>query len=70
MTPSTLNRIGSALYGAFWQSRLADDVGVNSRTMRRWLSGEWPMPDTLKDELRQIILRRRQELLEALEALE
>ncbi len=35
-----LEAIGSFLYGNLWQSELARDLGINSRTMRRWVSGE------------------------------
>ena len=68
MTPTTLNRVGTALYGCFWQTQLADDLGVNARTLRRWLSQEMPIPD-LRDELREIVKERQVRLGEVLEEL-
>ncbi len=69
MTPATINRIGTALFGGYWQTQLADALGVNPRTVRRWVSGELPIPD-IRAELRVIIHQRRQTLLEAMDWLE
>jgi hypothetical protein len=44
MTPAFLAAAGAALYGPRWQSELARSLGVSDRTMRRWLSGENPIP--------------------------
>jgi len=68
MTPTTLNRVGTALYGGFWQTQLADDLGVNPRTLRRWLAGEIPIPD-LRAELREIARKRREILHDTMEEL-
>ncbi len=47
MSPDDLEAIGRSLverdastYGRGWQSALARQLGVNDRTVRRWLSGE------------------------------
>ena len=47
MTPNQLRKAGEALarndpetYGRGWQSALARVIGVNSRRVRAWLSGE------------------------------
>jgi hypothetical protein len=69
LTPATLNRIGTALYGGYWQTQLADALGVNQRTVRRWVAGDLPIPD-LRSELLDIIHQRRQTLLEAMDWLE
>lgn len=58
-----LRRVGAALYGSRWQAALAGDLGVNDRTMRRWVSGEWPVPDRAWAELGQLVIRRRDTLL-------
>ena len=68
MTPTTLNRVGTALYGGFWQTQLADDLGVNPRTLRRWLAGEIPIPD-LRAELREIARKLREILHDTMEEL-
>jgi hypothetical protein len=62
ITPSELASRGRALYGQRWQTALAEDLAINDRTMRRWLSGESPIPDNIEDELRQILERRLHEL--------
>ena len=47
MTPPQLRKAGESLarndpktYGRGWQSALAREIGVNSRRVRAWLSGE------------------------------
>jgi hypothetical protein len=40
LTPKKLKQIATIIYGEEWQSRLARDVHVNPRTMRRYASGE------------------------------
>jgi DNA-binding XRE family transcriptional regulator len=41
MTDSEAIRlIGKALFGSQWQTDLANALGVSSRTVRRWVSGE------------------------------
>lgn len=54
MTLPTLSEIGEALYGPRWQSDLARDLKVSIRSVQRWGAGEWPVPDGVWDELRQI----------------
>lgn len=61
MTPATLNRIGTALYGGYWQTQLADALGVNPRTVRRWVAGDLAIPD-LRAELREVIDKRQHQL--------
>jgi transcriptional regulator with XRE-family HTH domain len=53
-----LLRVGGALYGDRWQSDMAHVLGVNVRTVQRWLSGERePGPETWT-ALRALVLRR------------
>lgn len=40
MTPEELEKIGRMLYGAKWQTKLANEIGVTSRTVRNWKSGK------------------------------
>ena len=70
MTPKTLAAIGSALYGPTWQTRLANALSVNDRTVRRWYAGDMPIPATLKDELLTLADRRREEIEAAIRQLE
>lgn len=54
MTPELLRRFGQSVYGSAWQSPLSRDLGVNDRTVRRWASGEWPIPARVWHELHAI----------------
>lgn len=62
LPPALLRRIGEALYGEPWQSRLAADLDVAARTLRRWLSGEMAVPAGAVEELRGLVRGRRLEL--------
>lgn len=45
---------GLALYGHGWQTALARALDVNTRTVRRWASGETPVPEAVWDELHKV----------------
>jgi hypothetical protein len=60
-----LSRVGLALWGAHWQSPLARVLSVNDRTVRRWVSGESPVPSGIWGDLDGII-RERSEGLDTL----
>lgn len=71
MTMTPQDRLAAAarlLYGGErWTAALAADLGVGERTIRRWLSGETPLPDDhgVWAGLRALMRRRARELLEA-----
>jgi DNA-binding transcriptional regulator YiaG len=44
MTPGQLSAAGQSLYGAQWQTALARRLGVDDRTVRRWLAGDRAIP--------------------------
>ena len=69
MKTRTLNMVGKALYGALWQTRLSNAIGVNDRTMRRWSYGDVPIPATLRNELLMVAERRRREIDDAIRLL-
>ena len=58
MTPDELATAGRALYGERWQTSLANDLHVSDRTMRRWLTGEFPIPAGVVTELRSVLVER------------
>lgn len=58
MTPELLRRVGEALYGSRWQSDLAHNLNVADRTVRRWVSGEYPIPDGVVLGLRALLILR------------
>lgn len=53
-----LRAVGEALYGPRWQAGLARDLGVNERTVRRWVAGASPMPAGLAACLGRLCLAR------------
>jgi hypothetical protein len=58
MTSDELATAGRALYGDRWQTSLAHDLHVSDRTMRRWLTGEFPIPAGVVTELRAVLVER------------
>jgi hypothetical protein len=52
MTSAEFCQIGEALYGPCWRSTLADDLTRNVRTIRRWGTGESPVPARVAKKLR------------------
>jgi DNA-binding transcriptional regulator YdaS (Cro superfamily) len=57
-----LNATASALYGAHWQNALARALDINERTVRRWASGEAPVPAGVWLDISEIIGERIIEL--------
>jgi len=64
MTAALLITIGTTLYGEgeAWPSRLAEDLGVNERTLRRWIAGQSAIPERVWDELINIAIGRAREI--------
>jgi len=52
MTPAELNSICEKRYGPRWQSALARELVRDPRTIRRWASGECPVPKVVVEWLR------------------
>lgn len=44
MTRPSLNKLAKKVFGAGWQSKLARHIDANPRTVRRWVSGDIPVP--------------------------
>lgn len=65
MTTDDLHRIASALYGERWQRRLACELGVTDRTVRRWAAGK-EMPQGIAGDLCSLV-RRQRLILETIE---
>lgn len=62
MTPTTLARVGEALYGPLWQTQLARDLGVAGRTVRRWAAGSHDMPPGITADLTRLCDHRAAEI--------
>ena len=57
-----LIKCGEALYGPRFQRELAAALGVNERTMRRWVAGDTKPPESLKADLLHLLKNRRADL--------
>lgn len=55
---------GRALYGERWQTSLSEDLKVADRTVRRWLARYSSIPDGIEREVRDILIKRAQQLNE------
>lgn len=62
---NTIVQYGEALYGKNFQCALARALGINDRTMRRWMAGDTTPPDSVLDDL-QALVRERIALLRSL----
>ena len=60
-----LRAIGTALYGPYFQAELAQVLAVSPRTVRRWVAGDFNIPENVWDEIRPL-LREREALLRRL----
>ena len=69
MTPALLRRIGAALWGDNWRACLSREVDVLPRTIRRWNSGEMPVPQGVAAQLYNLCLQRADELDDILDEL-
>lgn len=58
MTSDDLAIRGRSLYGARWQTSLAQDLGIADRTLRRWIAGDSPIPEGIESELRRLLEER------------
>ena len=64
MDVEELKRVGHDLFGNSWQTRLARALGIDSSTVRRWISSNIPMPGYVEAFL--AVMGERQEALGAL----
>jgi len=52
MTVAELRAIGPEVFGYGWQTAIARALGVDPRTVRRWVSGGVPIPGSAAVALR------------------
>lgn len=62
MKKEMLEKVGVACFGNAWQTDLAKALTVNSRTIRRWVSGETPIPKNVRNELLALLEARAHEI--------
>ena len=61
MTREEFLEAGSELYGSWgWQTRLAERLQVNGSTVRRWVSGNVPIPGPVGAALECFLREKRQ----------
>jgi hypothetical protein len=51
MSKDLLRSVGEFFYGAEWQAPLARDIGVNERSLRRWIAGTENVPNGVWNDL-------------------
>lgn len=61
--------IAISLFGERWQDPLAGALGVDERTVRRWLTRERPVPEGVRRELADMVRARIDRLNSQLEEL-
>lgn len=61
-----LIKAGLASFGEQWQTAMSKALGVNGRTIRRWASGETPLPKQLKQELLKHLKWRKRDIDKAM----
>jgi hypothetical protein len=69
MKPEALEQVGEALYGAQWRTALAQQLGINERTVRRWSAGTSPIPDGVAVDVRKLVRDRISKLASLAEKL-
>lgn len=62
-----LTDCGTALYGPLWQSELSRELEVADRTVRRWVSGDTPIPVGVWIDLMRLMSERTLTLDELVE---
>ena len=59
MSADELKQAGRDLFGHGWQTRLAERLGVDGSTVRRWVSGAVPVPNPAAAAIRSYLYIRR-----------
>lgn len=59
MSPDELKSAGRELFGHGWQTRLAEHLGVDGSTVRRWVSGAVPVPNPAAAAIRAFLRIRK-----------
>ena len=59
MSADELKQAGRELFGHGWQTRLAERLGVDGSTVRRWVSGAVPVPNPAAAAIRSFLYIRR-----------
>jgi len=68
MTPRQLKTLGELLYGQRWKTYLANDLGVDHRTVMCWVQKKYIMPATRAGDVRGLASKRILAIRAALKA--
>ena len=68
MTPRQLKTLGELLYGRRWKTYLANDLGVDRRTVMCWAQKEWTIPAGRVDAIAELAGKRIVAIRTALKA--
>lgn len=59
MTVPEFRALGALLWGSHWQTPMAQALGVNARTVRRWAAGDRAIPGPAIAALKALEAARR-----------
>ncbi len=69
MTIEELEQAGRLLYGDQWQSNLARDLGIDSRRIRQWLTGDRPISDWLEGDVIKLLTQNQEGISKYLDSI-
>ena len=70
MTIEQLEQAGQLLYGNLWQSALARALDVDNRTVRRWVSGESAIKQSIAQEIIELLKNNQSQINQFIETLD
>lgn len=63
MTETKLfQKCGEALFGTHWRVELGAALNVSERTVRRWVAGDFEIPDGAWQDLKRLLVERGKDL--------
>lgn len=65
MTRQSISAAAKLLYGAQWQRPLSRSLSIDNRLVRRWASGDRPIPSWVESALPGLLTERIAELQQA-----
>lgn len=58
MTSDQFTKCGEAMFGSRWQTDLGEALGINDRTIRRYVSGQNVIPDGVAQDILNLMATR------------
>ena len=69
LTGAEVRKAGELVYGKNWQTRMAAEIGVTDRTVRRWAGSDAPLSADLRNRLLVLLRAQVDELSAAVDRL-